>query len=234
MRRVVLAVASTALAALTASAVQAADVKNGGTIVGVVSYEGRPPPARKLAITKDQEVCGTEKSDESLIVGRDGKLANAVISIEGIARGKAMAEPTAVLDQKGCQYTPHVLLVPAGATIKVLNGDGILHNVHTYGRVNPPINIAQPQFKKEVSIALDEPERLPVKCDTHEWMSGVIVVAEHPYYAKTDESGSFRIADVPPGEQTVKVWHEKLGEKTAKVKVVPGKEARVDFTLGPR
>jgi len=198
----------------------------------VVSYDGPPPSARKLAVSKDQEVCGKDKNDESLVVNQDKKLANAVVSISGIGRGKAMEATPPVLDQKGCQYAPHVLLVPAATSIKVLNGDGILHNVHTYGRVNPPVNIAQPAFKKEVSIQLDEPESLPVKCDTHEWMNGVIVVMEHPYYARTDESGAFRLSDVPPGEHTVKVWHEKLGEKTATVKVPPGKEARVDFTLG--
>ena len=232
MHRIGLATAALVLTAGLGGAYESGEVKNGGTIVGVVSYEGALPAARKLAVTKDQEVCGKDKADESLVVSQDKKLANAVVSIDEIVRGKPMAQVPAILDQKGCQYAPHVLLVPAGSTIKVLNGDGILHNVHTYSRINPPVNIAQPQFKKEVSIQLDEPESLPVKCDTHEWMNGVIVVVDHPYYAKTDESGAFRLSDVPPGEHTVKVWHEKLGEKTAKVKVTPGKEARVDFALG--
>jgi plastocyanin len=231
MRRVGLTAAALALTAGVVGAYEAAEVKNGGTIVGVVGYAGPTPAARKLAVTKDQQVCGTDKADDSLLVSQD-KLANAVVSITGIVRGKPMGEPSAVLDQKGCQYAPHVLLVPAGSTVKVLNGDGILHNVHTYGRINPPVNIAQPSFKKEVSIQLDEAESLPVKCDTHEWMSGVIVVMEHPYYARTDETGAFRLSDVPPGEHAVKVWHEKLGDKTVKVTVAPGKEARLDVTLG--
>ena len=65
-------------------------------------------------------------------------------------------------------------------------------------------------------------------------MSGVIVVMEHPYYAKTDEKGAFRLSDVPPGEYTVNVWHETLGQKSAKVTVGPGKETQVDFGLGGR
>ena len=92
----------------------------------------------------------------------------------------------------------------------------------------------RPLTYQEIAIELEDPESVPVKCDTHEWMSGVIVVAGHPYYAKTDASGSYRLTDVPPGEYVVTVWHEKLGEKTARVKVAPGKEARVDFTLGAR
>jgi plastocyanin len=233
MRRIALLAGAVALVGSGAGAYETIDVKNGGIVVGVVSYDGPRPAVRTLSVTKDQEVCGTQKVDPSLVVSQDNKLADAIVSI-AVTRGKPMAEGSAELDQKGCQYAPHVLLVPSGATIKVLNGDGILHNVHTYGRANPPVNIAQPSFKKEVSIQLDEVESVPVKCDTHEWMSGVIVVADHPYYAKTDASGSFRLTDVPPGEHVVKVWHEKLGEKTARVKVAPGKEARVDFTLGAR
>ena len=83
-----------------------------------------------------------------------------------------------------------------------------------------------------MTIQLDEPEKVPVKCDTHEWMSGVIVVMDHPYFAKTDAKGAFRLSDVPAGEYTLAVWHERLGEKSAKVKVEPGKESRVDFVLG--
>jgi len=211
-----------------------ATVRGSGVLVGAVSYQGNPPPPRKLAIRKDQEVCGQEQPDEQLVVSAGGKIADAVVSLVDAPPSKPPPDASPVLDQKGCRYTPHVLLAPAGSTIKVLNGDGILHNIHTYGRVNPPVNIAQPQFKKEVTIEMDEPEKVAVKCDAHEWMSGVIVVMEHPYYAKTDAQGSFRLTDVPPGEHTVKVWHEKLGEKSAKVKVEPGKETRVDFTLGPK
>ena len=233
MRRIAPLAAALVLVSATAGAYDSITVKDGGTVVGVVRYDGPPREARQIAVTKDQEVCGKQKLDESLVVGAEKQLADAVVSI-AVPRGKPIGPVAAVLDQKGCRYAPHVLLVPSGATIKVLNGDGILHNVHTYGRLNPPVNVAQPAFKKEVSIELDEPESVPVKCDTHEWMSGVIVVADHPYYAKTDASGSYRLTDIPPGDYDVKVWHEKLGEKTARVKVAPGKEARADFTLGAR
>jgi len=223
-----------AFALPTVSAYDAGPVKNGGSIVGVVRYDGPPPPAAKLTITKDQDVCGNDATDEQLVIGADGALANAVVSLSSVSRGKPFAEDAAVLDQKRCRYAPHVLLVPAGAPIKVVNDDGILHNVHTYSRTNPPVNVAQPGFKKEITIELEEPESVPVKCDTHEWMSGVIVVMDHPYFAKTDDKGAFRLTDVPPGEYTLAAWHEKLAQKSAKVKVEADKESRVDFVLGSK
>lgn len=216
----------------SAAAYEVVPVKDGGAIVGVVTYAGSPPARRRLNVRKDQDVCGKEQPDDELVVSPDGKVANAVVTIVGIARGKAVAEAPAILDQKVCRYAPHVLLVPAAQSIKVLNDDGILHNIHTYSRANAPVNLAQPGFKKEVAISFDEPEKVIVKCDAHEWMSGVIVVMDHPYYARTDEGGAFRLSDVPVGQYTVKVWHEKLGERTANVKVEPGKESRVDLALG--
>src|SRR5262249_57176618 len=103
-------------------------------------------------ITKDQEVCGaTPHMDDSLVVGASGGVKNAVVSITNITKGKPMDLTTgATLDQKGCQYQPRVTLVPANAPVKILNDDGILHNIHTFSKKNPPVNRAQPKFKKEI------------------------------------------------------------------------------------
>ena len=214
-----------------ASAYEAVEVKDGGTIVGEVQLEGNPPAVKKIEVTKDQEVCGKEKEAEELIVSPDKKIANAVVSIADIQKGKKLELADVTLDQKGCHYVPHVLLVAQGSTVKILNSDGILHNIHTYSKKNPPVNIAQPKFKKEVKTKFDQPENVDVKCDAHAWMGGIFIVQDHPYYAKTDEKGAFKLTDVPPGEYAIKIWHEKLGEKTEKVKVEAGKEAKVVFKL---
>src|SRR5262245_59433089 len=112
-------------------AYEAMDVTNGGTISGEVKFTGTPQTPEKITVTKDQEVCGkTEKVDESLLVGPNGGLQNVVISIADIAKGKKMGETAATLDQKDCRYAPHIVLLPAGAELKILNSDGILHNIH--------------------------------------------------------------------------------------------------------
>jgi plastocyanin len=232
-----LRVCSFLLAAATAgpaAAYQATTVKDGGSIAGMVSYAGEPPARRTIALRKDQEVCGTEQADPSLVVGPRKEIADAVVEIVGISKGKPFPDEPPVLDQKRCTYVPHVLVAPAGVDIRVRNSDGILHNVHTRSTANAPVNLAQPGFRKETTIALEAPETVTVKCDTHEWMSGVILVTDHPYVTTSDEKGSFRLADVPPGEYEVRAWHERLGEKRAKVKVEAGKESRVDFSLGAK
>lgn len=228
----VLAVGCTAAAA---PAYEGAPVSNGGAIAGVVKFQGTVPAAKKLEVTKDKEVCGKhEIKSEDLVVGSTGGLENAVVSITNIAKGKPFGAMEATLDQKGCVYIPHVLLFPAGATVKINNDDGILHNIHTYSTKNAPINRAQPKFKKTIEEKFAQPEVIKVTCDAHGWMTGWFIAQDHPYYAKTDANGSYKLTDVPPGDYEVKVWHEKLGEKTQKVTVAGGGEAKADFELAAK
>jgi plastocyanin len=207
------------------------DVKDGGSISGTVKFKGTAPTPKKLDIGKDKEVCDkSPKTDPTLIVN-NGNLTNAVITITDIKSGKKVDAKKVTLDQKGCEYHPHVLAFPAGSTVEILNPDGILHNVHSYSKVNSPFNQAQPKFKKTLEVKIDKPEAIEVKCDVHGWMHGWLVATENPYFAVTDNSGSFKLTDVPAGSYTVEVWHEKLGKSSQKVTVKAKEEAKVNFEI---
>ncbi len=213
------------------AAYQGGDVKDGGSISGTVKFKGTAPAPKKLDVSKDKEVCGkTPKLDQSLVVN-NGNLVNAVITITDIQKGKKIEVKKVTLDQNGCEYHPHVLAFPAGSAVEILNPDGILHNVHSYSKVNSPFNQAQPKFKKSLDVKIEKPEVIEVKCDVHGWMHGWLVATENPYFAVTDNSGSFKLTDVPAGSYTVEVWHEKLGKNTQKVTVKAKEEAKVNFEI---
>jgi len=213
------------------AAYQGGDVKDGGSISGTVKFKGTAPAPKKLDVGKDKEVCAkTPKVDQSLVVN-NGNLVNAVITITDIQKGKKIELKKVTLDQNGCEYKPHVLAFPAGSTVEILNPDGILHNVHSYSKVNSPFNQAQPKFKKSLDVKIEKPEAIEVKCDVHGWMHGWLVSTETPYFAVTDNSGSFKLADVPAGSYTVEVWHEKLGKSTQKVTVKAKEDAKVNFEV---
>jgi len=206
-------------------------VKDGGSISGTVKFKGNAPAPKKLDVGKDKEVCAkTPKVDQSLVV-KNGNLVNAVVTITDIKKGKKIALKQVTLDQNGCEYHPHVLAFPAGTAIEILNPDGVLHNVHTYSKVNSPMNMAQPKFKKKMKLTIEKPEAVQVKCDVHAWMSGWLVATENPYFAVTDDSGSFKLTDVPAGTYTVEVWHETLGKSTQKVTVKAKEDAKANFEL---
>jgi len=217
------------------SAYTGGDVKDGGSISGTVKFAGAAPAPKKLEVSKDKEVCGKSgKSDQSLVVS-GGNLVNAVISITDIKTGKKIDTSKKIkLTQKECEYHPHVLAFPAGSTVEIENPDGILHNVHSYSKVNPQFNIAQPKFKKTVDVKIEKPEAINVKCDVHGWMSGWLVATESPYVAVTDNGGSFKLTDVPAGSYTVEVWHETLGKTSQKVTVKAKEDAKVNFEMGKK
>ncbi len=205
----------------------------GGTISGTVKYDGTPPARKKVDVTKDKDVCAvTPHYEEDLIVGKNGGIANAVVTVKG-AKGELKPEQVS-FDQKGCDYIPHVLAFPAGSTVDIINSDGILHNIHTYSKVNPSFNMAQPSFKKEIKEVIAKPEVIHVTCDAHGWMNGWWVATDTPYYAVTDAEGKYTIKDVPPGDYTVQVWQEKLGTEDQKAGVKDGATTITDFTMKPK
>ena len=211
-----------------------AAVSHGGTIEGVVKFKGTAPAPKKINVTKDAAVCGkTAKTDQSLIVS-NGDLEDAVVFIGDINKGKPMTPSEVKLDQRDCEYHPHVLAFNAGSTLEVINPDGILHNIHSYSNINAPFNFAQPKFKKTLSVKIEKPEIINIKCDVHSWMNGWLFSAANPYFSVTDHNGSFKLTDVPPGTYTLTVWHDILGKLTQKVTVKPDQETKVTFELAAK
>lgn len=220
-----------------AVAYDAGAVSGGGSISGTVKYKGTPPPRAKLDVNKDTEVCGsTAKESRELVVGADGGIQYAVVAIPSITKGKAFADAKTQLDQHGCEYMPHVTLLPAGGELEILNSDGILHNIHTYPQENKnaAVNRAQPKFKKTINETFKEPERIKLACDVHGWMQGWLIVQNNPYYAVTDDKGQFKLTDVPAGDYEITLWQEKLGTATQKVTVKAGADTAANFELAPK
>jgi hypothetical protein len=196
---------------------------NSGTIEVRVTYAGAPV-VETISVNKDVEQCGTEARIEKVAVGDDNGLAWAVVSVAGLEGPPTARTPQ--LDQRGCQFQPHVVAMQPGE-LEIRNSDGVLHNIHTYSEANEAINKAQPKFKKVMTESFTKPEMIRVTCDVHSWMNGWIAVLPHPYFGVTDARGVTRVEGVPPGAHTVEVWHEQLGRRTADVTVKSGETAAI-------
>lgn len=213
-------VAGTALWLATSVSAQ-----GGGTVEVEVKYNG-PAKVDKLKVNKDTEKCGTETVVEHVVVGGNKGLANAVASAPG-AKGASKAK--AVLDQHGCKFVPHVVVMQPGE-LEIKNSDDILHNLHTYSTANPSINKAQPKFKKTMTEKLDKPEFVKVTCDVHSWMLGWVAVVPG-VAAVTDKDGVAKLENVPAGKQKIEVWHETLGKQEKDVDVKAGAVTKVSFEM---
>lgn len=211
-------------------------VKNGGTIRGTVLLSGETKKIPEMEIPKDAEICGVRTPSPRLVVGPAKGVQYAVISLEGITEGKthSRSKTRIVIDQRKCQYEPHVTILPIGEEPEIVNSDRILHNVHAYdlnGSQTTLFNIAQPIKGQRTPIKASmfkKPGLVLLTCDAgHPWMSAYIVVAEHPYYAVTDRTGSFVLDNIPPGSYTLRMWHE--GVAVTKTDLERGKPVRYYF-----
>lgn len=210
-----------------------------GSISGKVVWEGeRPAPRPDLEYKAEATTgCkhgpeGMDKKDETLLIDGGGGVANVVLTIEvaGFEK-KVPAEPIEV-DQEGCRFHPHVVVVPVGATLRFANSDETNHNIHTYAKKNQAVNknVAAAGSMEQV---LEKAEVIDIKCDIHPWMKGYVVVTEASHWATTGADGSFKIAGLPPGEYEVSWWHEELGKgKSEKVKVEAGKDTMLEQKVG--
>jgi len=189
-----------------------------------------------LKVDEDVQACGGDRVSDELVVGAGGGVQNVVLSIETVASGKDWGFPQEfTYDQKKCRFVPRVLLIKPNMAGSVLNSDTIGHNFHTIStgvyNINKKI---QPNAKLVVTGSqIRRSGKVRAKCDIHSWMGGYWIVAETPYTVLTDKDGNFSIKDIPPGNYTLKIWHEKLGESQQKVVVKKGESTKADVALKP-
>ena len=137
------------------------------------------------------------------------------------------------LDQRGCVFVPHVVVVQAGGTVNFLNGDRLLHNLHATPKFNVSFNRTQPK-DRTIPIVFSKPEIVRINCDLHSWMLAWVVVAAHRYYAVTGADGRFAFDGLPPGNYTLTVWHEDLGTTHANVTIAADRPARITIEMKAR
>jgi plastocyanin len=213
----------------------------GGTVTGTVTYDGKVPNLKPLAMDADP-VCASKHKEpvpsQVLELGKSGNtMGNILVRVtSGLPAGKTYPPPKdpVVMDQNGCIYQPHVFVIQQGQTFKVLNSDGILHNVHALPKVNAQFNMAMPPSRKEAEHVFDKPEdQFQIKCDVHPWMTAFTLVVTNPFYFVTKEDGKFTISNLPAGTYEVEAWHEKLGKKTEKVTIGENDTKTIDFKFSP-
>ena len=223
-------------------------VPDGGTLKGIVRFTGAVPKLPLIPVKKNQDVCGTSKPSEALVVGPNQGVKYAVILVENVRQGKKFEKEVSV-DNGQCVFAPHVAAVMVGGKIKIKNSDDILHNTHGYLSRATVFNLALPRRHQQIDITakLKRPGVIDLLCDAHTHMRGWLIVHDSPYFAVTDESGNFLIDGIPPGKYKITMWHESWVEKgrdkdgrllygdsivtTKEITIAPRATATVEFEL---
>ncbi len=235
MKRLIQAVIISGLAALFTLPAQAAkyaemEVADGGSITGLVTYTGTVK-MRTVLPTKDKEVCGKTRKEPTIIVGEGGAVKDAVVYIKEIASGKAWPEmQVPVINNIACVFEPRVQVAKRGK-VDILNSDPVLHNSHGYYGKATAFNVALPFEGAKVSKVLKRNGVVRTDCDAHGWMLGWVVVVPNPYFMQTGADGAFTIDNVPPGDYTLIVWQEAVGEQEIPITVQAGASTELAVQL---
>jgi plastocyanin len=162
-----------------------------------------------------------------------GVAGQSVVYVDAIT-GKTFPAPTQhpVIDQKGLVFQPHVTAVQVGTTVDFLNSDSVAHNVFWTsigGNKKLSHNMGTWPKGERKSFKFDTPGAVPILCNVHPEMSAYLVVIPTPYFAISDQTGTYKIENVPAGSYTVTAWHG--GAKNQSKPVSVSGDAKADFTL---
>jgi hypothetical protein len=228
--------ASTPPAAQTQAAPPAGAAGQAVTLSGTVNLQGAAPARTPVKMAADP-VCAKAHAEpvlsQDVVVDANSNLQHVFVYVKTGLEGQEFATPSdpVTLDQQGCQYFPHVFGIMVNQPLRILNSDPTLHNIHALPSKGE-FNLGMPKQGMEFTKTFVEPEvPVHIKCDVHPWMSAWAGVMTHPFFAVTDEHGSFTIKDLPAGTYTLEAWHEKLGTQTQQLTVGAEAMQTVNFTF---
>ncbi|MBI4395243.1 MAG: cytochrome c oxidase subunit II [Candidatus Omnitrophica bacterium] len=210
-----------------------------GNITGKALFDGAPGENPKIDMSADP-VCKSLNPQtavqERIVINPNGTLKNVFVYVkEGISQEFPVPSAPAVLDQQACTYHPRIQGMQANQKLQIINSDATLHNVHAFAKNSPEFNLGMPMKGMKLEKTFSNSEvMVKMKCDVHPWMAGYIGVLKHPFFAVTDEQGTFKIENLPPGEYTVEAWHETYGTKTQKITVADEAPQTGDFKFSSK
>jgi len=168
--------------------------------------------------------------------------SNAVVYLTplGTTTGAAQVrnEPAAHpfrLVQKNKRFTPHILVVPAGAVVEFPNYDPFFHNVFSLFE-GKRFDLGLYEAGTTRTITFTKPGVSYIFCNIHPEMSAVVIVTKNRYYAISNAAGDVAISDVPAGRYQVNIWHERclpdaLKSLSREVILAPGASSLGDLRL---
>jgi plastocyanin len=203
-----------------------------GSITGMVRAEGKKG-------TDAEAGGGKYESREFKFVERVNyaEMKDFVVYIEGAVgtNSEPPSQPVQVITkrvlQHGAMFTPHVLPIMVGTTVEWPNNDDILHNVFSFSEAKQ-FDLGLYKSPEVGRVVFDKPGRVDVFCSIHSRMNCIVLVLENPFFAATNDRGSYKIGNIPPGTYKLKAWHERLPSRVQEVTVPESGEVKVDFTLG--
>ncbi len=143
-------------------------------------------------------------------------------------------EPSPLIDQLDLSFEPHILAITVGSTVRFRNSDPVLHNVFSPSKRTAEFELGTYPEGDERAVRFDRSGEVVVLCNVHPSMSAFILVIETPYWATTDERGSYRLESLPAGTHRVVFWNQSGESFERTVSIEPRRVTRVDSSFDSR
>ncbi len=134
----------------------------------------------------------------------------ALVYVDGVEATPArdLSARKVTISSRDKAFTPRVQAVTVGESVTFPNLDDIMHNVFSLSKGNRfDLGLYKSGAKKD--FVFENPGLVRVYCNIHPHMSAFVQVLPNPYFTWVQPDGGFNIARVPPGQYTLKVWHEE-------------------------
>ena len=188
--------------------------------VGTVEEEPAPPPKSKVG-----GLAGSLKID-----GKTPPGLGVVMLTPVKGGGKKRVAKTRIIEQRGKEFAPHVMAIPAGSTVSFPNFDQIYHNVFSLSK-SKAFDLGMYKNGETREMKFDKAGIIRLGCNLHAQMSAYLIVVAAPHYVVVDKDGKFSFKALAPGKYKVQVWNEFAGEPMdAEVEIKEGDNAK-DFDL---
>ena len=128
------------------------------------------------------------------------------------------------------RFAPDLLVISAGSTVSFPNMDPIFHNIFSLSKPKT-FDLGSYDQGQTRKVLFPKPGIVDVYCHLHPNMTATIVVTPNRWFARVDDSGQYRIPDVPPGQYTVVAWHKYAGFFRKTITVEAGHDATADFFI---
>lgn len=167
-------------------------------LLGVVALVSNPASAGELSLV--------------LVDGTGKPVPDAVVTVRpdaGIPAGPIRFAWPSTMVQQNIAFTPHVLIVPVGATVQFPNRDRVRHHIYSFSK---PARFELKLYGREEarSYTFKSPGAVALGCNIHDAMSGFIKVVDTPWADKSDAGGGVRLHRLPAGAATLVLWHPRL------------------------
>jgi plastocyanin len=165
------------------------------------------------------------------ITGNRRYMRHAIAYLERVPGNHRAPSGTVEMDQRNHQFVPYALPVVKGTTVRFLNNDNEAHNVFTPD--GSGYDLGNFTGGAHADHRFNQLGVFTQLCHLHPSMIGYILVLQNQYFANVGSDGSFRIAGVPAGTYTLKVWQER-GEGSTQVTVSASGEVTTEVAMGRR